>query len=114
MKNRLQAAVAAMFGGKARISSEMLRKWNIAAAVLLIAQGLAIVLFSGAYSVPLYFLHMTGDALQSKLQATAVVAPAIQPLWQVNIVYVLAGILLLTALAYLAVSTVWRSRYESW
>lgn len=106
--------VARLFGGKGHVASQTLRKLNIVTAVLLALQAVALLIFSVAYPVPVYISHLTGDALQTKLRGTAITAPALQELWNVNVVYLAAAALLLTAVIYMLIATIWRAQYETW
>ena len=102
-----------VFGGTSGIDMNTLRGWNIAAAGILGVQSLALLVMSSSYTVPVYWLFMTEDSLQSRLQGTPVVAPAVHELTQVNLAYLLAAMLGLLALGYVLLATVWREWYEA-
>jgi len=106
--------VARLFGGKGHVAPETLRKLNVATAVLLALQAVALLVFGVAYAVPVYVSHLTGDALQTKLRGTAITAPALHELWNVNVVYLAVAVLLLTAVMYVLIATLWRAKYEAW
>src|SRR5690348_14236659 len=89
-----------LFGGKGQVAPQTLRKLNIATAVLLALQAVALLVFGVAYAVPVYISHMTGDALQTKLRGTEVTAPALHELWRLNLAYPAVAALLATAVVY--------------
>lgn len=103
-----------LFTDKTTIDLELLKKWNLAAGIILAAQGLAILLFSGSASRPVYLSFLANDSLQSKLRGTTIAAPAIREVVQVNLVMVIAAMLLVSAVAYLLVGTIWKNKYEAW
>lgn len=105
---------ARLFGGKGHVAPQTLRKLNVATAVLLALQAVALLVFGVAYRVPVYVSHLTGDALQTKLHGTEVTAPALHELWSVDLAYVAVAALLLTAVMYMLIATVWRAKYEAW
>ena len=110
----MQAVARRLFGQKIKIAPNTVKKLNLAAGILLAGQGLAVLLFSGASAVPLYISFLTSDSLQAKLQGMPVTAPAIHEVMQVQVVYLVAAMLLLSAALYVLTATVWRSRYERW
>lgn len=103
-----------LFGGKGRVAPRTLQRLNLAAAVVLALQAIALVILSVTYAVPVYVAHVTGDALQTKLRGTEIVAPALHELWSFNLAYIAAVALLVTALMYVLLATVWRKKYEAW
>lgn len=103
-----------LFGGKGRIAPRTLQKLNLLAAVVLALQAVAVLVLGTAYSAPVYISHMTGDALQTKLRGMQITAPALHVLWNLNLVYVVAAPLLITALVYALLATVWRAKYDAW
>lgn len=103
-----------LFGGKGHAAPRTLRKLNIFAAVALVLQAVAILVFGVAYSVPVYISHMTGDALQTKLRGAAVTVPALHELWRINLAYIAVAALLVTAVVYALIATIWRPKYEAW
>lgn len=106
--------LARWFGGPSAITTAALKKWNIIIAGLLAIQAMAVLLLSGGRTVPVYVSYLTSDDLQSKLHQTTVLAPGIHELLQVNLAYLVAAMLLISAVAYVVIATVWRVRYESW
>jgi len=103
-----------VFGGKPSVTFEQIRKFNLAVAVVLGGQAIAVVLFSASFTVPVYASFLTTDNLQSKLQGQTIVAPGIHEVAHINLAYVVAAMLLVTAVAYVLQATVWRRRYEVW
>jgi len=84
----------------------------MAAVILLVAQAIALWLFSAAHTVPVYLWHLTGDALQTKLHGATVTAPAAHELWRPDLVYVAVASFFIAALGYAIVLAVVRGRYE--
>lgn len=105
--------VQRLFSGKGHVTPRTLQKLNLAVAVVLALQAIALLVFGVAYSVPVYVSHLTGDALQTKLRGTEIMAPALHMLWNLNVAYVAAAALLVTALVYALLATVWRMKYEA-
>jgi hypothetical protein len=103
-----------LFGGKGQVAPHTLQKLNIVTAAALTLQAIALLVFGVAYSVPVYIAHVTGDALQTKLRGTEVTAPALHELWRINLAYAAVAALLITAVVYALIATVWRAKYESW
>jgi len=88
--------------------------WNWAMAGLYAAQAAAVLyLGSGnSKSYPVTTTFLTEDTLAST-DGNAVMAQGSRLLFDLNIVYLLAGILLLGAALHLVVATVYRSKYEA-
>jgi hypothetical protein len=114
MKYTPKQVAARFLSGKGHVTTRMLRKFNIIAAVVLAIQAIALLVLSVAYKVPIYIAHTTGDALQAKLRGTEVTAPALHELWRIDVAYLAAATLLITAVTYVLVATVWRTKYEAW
>ena len=111
--NGARQLASKIFGGKVSVSATALRKWNLAAAVILAGQGVAILLLGGAYSLPVYISYTTRDSLQSSLHNASITAPAIHELTQINLTYMAAAMLLVSAVIYILIATFWRQRYEA-
>lgn len=106
--------LAGVLGGKPTITTQQIREINLAAAIVLAGQAVAVLLFSGTYTLPVYVSFLANDSLQSKLQNHTVLAPGIHEVAQINLAYIVAAMLLVTAIVYLVVATVWRRQYEGW
>lgn len=102
-----------LFVGKINVSDRALQRLNIVMAVLLAAQAAALLFFGVAYTLPVNLSFLTTDSLQSKLTHATVLAPAMQQLSAVNVAYLVATILVVSALFRLAAATICRSQYQS-
>lgn len=98
---------------KSSISFESLQKWNIWAAVLYLAQAVAIVIFGSKHELPINAAYLTKDSIQSQLQGHTVLAPALRHMFDVNLVYVVAAALLVGAIARGLMAWWYRPRYEA-
>ena len=112
MNARVNQWLRRFFVEKKKIDVEVLKRWNIAFAVLLAVQGVALLLLSAVHELPVNVSFLTSDAIQSKLTNQAVTAPAIHQLASINLSYVVGAMLFITALANVLLATVWR-RYEA-
>lgn len=112
MRNPLRLLYAKIFEGKSAITSETLKKWNIAVVLLLAAQAVAIVLLGTAQDVPLRVSFLTTDSLQSRLRGSAVTSPAMHQLSMLNVAYCLAAVFIVLALFRLAFATLFRAQYD--
>lgn len=102
-----------LFIEKKKIRADLLKKWNMALAVLFVAQGVAVLLFGTAHDVPVNVLYLTSDMLQSQLAGHVVTAPAIHQLFAINVAYLVTAMLFAAALGRAYVATVGRSQYEA-
>lgn len=102
-----------LFIEKKKIRADLLKKWNVALAVLFVAQGVAVLLFGAAHDLPVNVLYLTSDTLQTQLTGHAVTAPAIHQLFAVNVAYLVATMLFVSALGRAYVATAGRERYEA-
>jgi hypothetical protein len=91
-----------------------LRKWNIRLAVLLAIQAVVIVVVGGSQTVPITAQYLSVDQLASQAAGHEVLAPAVRHLWDVQLSWIAAKMLLAFALVYLLAATVFRTRYEAW
>lgn len=102
-----------MFGGKSTATAASLLRWNRAAGIFLVLQGIAILLFSASVGRPLYASFLTADTLQTQLTQHAVTAPAVHQLAMINITYLVAAWLLAAGAVRLLAATAGRARYEA-
>ena len=112
MRNPLQLVYTKIFEGKSAITSETLKKWNIAVALLLGAHAAAIVLLGTAHEIPLTISFLTTDSLQSHLRGYAVMAPATRELSMLNVAYGLAAVFIASALFRICFATMFRAHYD--
>lgn len=89
-----------------------IRKWNIGLAILLALQALAILAFGKNQSLPVTTQYPAVDRLATEANGHEVMAAATRHLFDLPIVGMVATFLLVLALAYLAVATIFRPRYE--
>lgn len=106
-----QRTLVRLFGGKSKVEPASLISWQLMLAGLLAVQGLALLLLSTAYELPVYVSHLTGDVLQTKLAGQTQAALAVSELFHINLPYYLAAMLFVTALLALLVATVFRESY---
>jgi hypothetical protein len=89
-----------------------IRKWNFGLAILLALQALAVIAFGKALSLPVTTQYPAVDKLASEANGHEVMAAATRHLFDVHIVWLVATFLLVLAVAYLAMATIFRARYE--
>lgn len=89
------------------------RNWNGWLAALYAAQGVAILIASKTFLVPVTLTYLAGDALASKAATSPVLSPAIQHLFDLNLAYALAGLLFVLAFVHAVVATVGRKAYNA-
>ncbi|MDQ3093794.1 MAG: heliorhodopsin HeR [bacterium] len=91
---------------------ERLRNMNLAVAMIQLAQAAAVVLLDKTHlALPVSTNYSTTDSLAS-LGASQVLVPATKNLLDLRLSYVLAAILVISALMHIKVATVRRERYE--
>ena len=113
MKLALRFNAGRLFSGKKTLSPAALKKWNFTYAVLLAAQGAALLLFSTVHEVPVNVLFLTSDSLQTSLAHQAVTAPAMRQLTSVNLSYIMAAALFASAVLYALQATLYWRRYQN-
>lgn len=94
-------------------TTESLFKWNIWLAVVHAAQAVIVLVLATTKTFSLSVSYLTVDSLQSTTAGSVVLAPAKQPVWDLNLAYLVAAFFLLSALAHTLMATVYRSRYEA-
>ena len=88
-----------------------LRKWNFVMAFLHFIQGVAIVILSKDSLFPVSTSYLTTDSLAST-DGAPVLVNATRNLFDVNLAYVVAAFLFMSAIAHLYMATVYRKKYE--
>ena len=96
-----------------KIIFKNLGMWNIALAVLLAVQAAVVIVLSKSASLPITNHYLATDALASQAAGHNVLAPAVHHLFDLNIKYVTAAVLLVSAAAYGAAATIHRKMYEA-
>lgn len=97
---------------KERLSIASLHAWNKWVAFLYILQAIALVVAGKAASLPVTINYLTKDTFVSKPDEDPVLALATRHLFDINLLYLLAGILVLAAIVHVVYATSYRSRYE--
>lgn len=96
---------------KSKISWQSLNRWNRNLAVLHFVQGVAVLILSTSAALPVTTSYLTLDNLASKA-GHPVLATATRHLFDINLAYLVAAFFLMSAMAHLAVATVYRQNYE--
>lgn len=95
-----------------KLTAASLYAWNKWLALLYVAQGVAILIAGAAYSLPITTNFLTKDTFVSKANETPVLAPAVEHLFDINLVYLVAAFLFVAAVTHILLATVLRSRFE--
>lgn len=93
------------------VNALSLLSWNKWVAFLYLIQAIALVVAAKTYSLPVTMTYLTKDTFASPSHED-IFAPAVRHLFDLNILYALAGVLLLAALLHVLYATVYRKRYE--
>jgi len=95
-----------------KLTTASLYAWNKWLALLYVVQGIAIVVAGAAYSLPVTTGFLTKDTFASKANETPILAPAVEHLFDINLVYLVAAFLFVAAITHILLATVLRKRYE--
>lgn len=95
-----------------KLTAATLYAWNKWLALLYAAQGVAILILSTAYSLPVVTNFLTKDTFVSKEGESPVLAPAVEHLFDINLAYLVAGFLFVAAITHALLATVLRKRFE--
>ncbi|HUY85043.1 MAG TPA: heliorhodopsin HeR [Candidatus Dormibacteraeota bacterium] len=90
----------------AQITYKNLRKFNLVMAALHFAQGVAVLLLSKAFSLPVTGTYLTFN------KTTMHLVPASTTLFNLRLAYLIVAFFFLSALAHLIVATVYNKRYN--
>ena len=90
-----------------------LQKWNFVLAGVLAAQAIALLVFGTSKSYPVFAGFLARDPLQSAARGETVLTYAIHHLFDINLAYLLAGLLFGAAVVYLLAATAQRPKYEA-
>lgn len=88
------------------ITFKSLRRWNLSLAFLHAGQGIAVLCISRSFAIPI-----SGTYLRFN-HATQHLEPATKTLFHFQLSWLIVGFFFLSALAHLAVGTLYRQRYE--
>jgi len=94
-------------------SFDSLHRWNKWLAGFHAVQGAAIVVLSSHADLPVTASYLTPDPVQSTLAGHPVLGSATHQLFVINLGYLVALFFFLSAIAHLAIATVWRKGYEA-
>jgi hypothetical protein len=94
-------------------SPERLRKWNIWLAVLYALQAIAVLVIGSSQLAPLSSSFLTVDTLASTTTGSLILAPATHHLFDLNLLYLVFAVLMVSAGIYASQATWWRNRYEN-
>lgn len=106
-----KVVVAAKTAKKSPFSS--LKKWNLLIAVLFGAQAAIILTMSKTVTLPVVAHFLAPDTLASQAAGHTVMAMAVRHLFDVNLAYLVAAFLLISAGFHAIIATRERSHYEA-
>lgn len=95
-------------------SKKVLRSWNIRLAALLALEAVAVAVIGTSKTVELTTQYLAKDALATEAAGKEVLSAATRHLADVRLAWIVAGFLLVFAVAYLLAATLWRKKYEAW
>jgi hypothetical protein len=98
---------------KNTITLPNLFKWNAWLAGLHALQGVVVLLLSTTKVFPVQTSYLTADPISSELAGEPVLGYAAQHLYDINLAYLVAGFLFISALSHGVIATVFRKRYEA-
>lgn len=90
-----------------------LNRWNICLAILFALQAIVILVLGKSYSLPVVNHYLTPDTLASQAAGHTVLAAAVRHLFDINLRYLVAAFLLVSAIFHTAIATKERKRYEA-
>lgn len=94
------------------VNAAALATWNKWVAFLYLVQAVALVVAAKTYALPVTMTYLAKDTFASQEGADPIFAPAVRHLFDLNITYALAAILVLAAIVHGLYATVYRKRYE--
>lgn len=95
------------------LAVEDFRKWNLWLTGLFAVQALVILLLSTTKTFSITTSFLAVDSLQSTTVGSIVLAPASKHLFDLNMAYLLAIILLISGLTHALMMTLYQDRYEA-
>ncbi len=111
-KVKSESVKAVATAPKEKLSVASLQAWNKWVAFLYLLQAVALIVAGKAASLPVTINYLTKDTFVSKPDQDPVLALATRHLFDVNLLYLLAGILVLAAIVHAVYATSYQSRYE--
>lgn len=106
-KTKVSATRAA--AGNNIVSKLSLNAWHQILAIVYLLQGIAILILSAAYSLPVTVNFLAKDPLADD---SSTLAPATEYLFDINIVYLLAAMLFVAALTHGVLATIYKDAHE--
>lgn len=88
------------------ITFKSLRKWNLSLALLHTGQGVAVLLISKSFTVPISGTYLRFNSSTQHLE------PAAKTLFHLQLSWLIVAFFFLSALAHLFIGTLYRQRYE--
>jgi len=86
--------------------------WNLCLAVVFVLQAIAVLVFSHNANVPVVTHYLTTDSLASQAAGHTILSSAVRKLFDVNIGYLVAAFLFLSAIIHGLMASLWRKEYE--
>jgi hypothetical protein len=111
-KSKTEAVKTVVVTPVNKLSVASLNTWNKWVAFLYLLQAAALVVAGTASSLPVTINYLTKDTFVSKPDENPVLALATRHLFDINLLYLLAGILVVAAIVHILYVTLYRSRYE--
>jgi len=96
-----------------KISFDSLFKWNAGLAIIYALQGAIILIISTSRAFPITTSFLTLNPIESQSSRNPVLSAATRHLFDINIVYLMAVFLFISAIAYGLIATVYRNKYEA-
>lgn len=90
-----------------------IRKWNLWAGLVLLAQALAIAIIGTGKIVPVTTSYLAIDPMASQPKGEQILAVATRHIFDVRIAWITALFLIIFAAVFFAAATVYRKRYEA-
>jgi hypothetical protein len=89
-----------------------LKNFNLLAALVLLAEAVAILVMGKSITIPVVSTYLTTDSLASN-NGAYILAPAIRHLFDVNIRYLVGAFMVLPALMYALQATAYKAKYQA-
>ena len=112
-KSSVKAVVAEVAQTGKSKNFAMLNKWNLALAIVFAAQAVIILILSKTVTLPVVTHYLAPDTLASQAAGHTVLALAVHHLFDVNLAYLVAAFLLVSAAFHAVIATKERTHYEA-
>lgn len=94
-------------------SLQTLSRWNQSFAAVFLIQGIVILILSATKTYPVYTTYLTLDPLASQVAGHTVLANATKHLFDINMAYLVATFLFISAIGYWLNASYYRKKYEA-